>query len=228
MIPSALLRKMPVQEQECSTAEAGKACIHLLHAAAHGAELEQARLCSLWCLVQEGMMCDAASHLLRPFPSWMVEWRGHKMKVERGGSRRGFPWEFVPRENWQFMKYVLIKESHELPALAPPWCFISGPVCWQVLWWEKKKRYWNLCSPGSPVCSPSSFWSPDGLGWLPSFLLFLIMTGPRGPERRREAWKRIASGKGGQRREEGKEGGRSNGFCSGGESSVRLDICETT
>lgn len=45
MIPSALLRKMPVQEQECGAAEAEKACIHLLHIA-RGVELKHAQLCS--------------------------------------------------------------------------------------------------------------------------------------------------------------------------------------
>lgn len=44
MIPSALLRKMPVQEQECGTAEAGKGCIRLLHVAP-GVELKRAQLC---------------------------------------------------------------------------------------------------------------------------------------------------------------------------------------
>lgn len=46
MIPSALLRKMPVEEQECGTAEAENARIHLL-CVARSVELKHAQLCSL-------------------------------------------------------------------------------------------------------------------------------------------------------------------------------------
>lgn len=206
MIPLSIAWENASAEARVWCSRTGKACIHLLHVA-RGVELERALLCLLWCLVQEGLTCDVASQLLQLLsPSWTVAWRAwrsRKMKVEKG-YYKGISLRICT--TWELTVYHIHidKESHELLVLAPPWCLASGPVCWQVLRWEKKKRYWNLCSPGSPACSPSSFWSPDGLRWLPSFLLFLIMTGPRGAWAKEGGLKGIVSEKGGQRREGGK------------------------
>lgn len=84
MTPSALLRKMPEQEQECGTAEAGRACIHLLHIA-RGTELTHAQLCSL---VQEGKTWGTAGHLLQLLLSFLEDLeepqdKGRKRVVER-------------------------------------------------------------------------------------------------------------------------------------------------